>query len=100
MPILELQTENRFYDYDAKYTAGKTSFIIPAQISQSLSNRCQEYAKAVFDLLNCRGVARVDMIIRDEQIYVLEINTIPGMTELSDLPAQAKAAIIFHMLFF
>jgi len=91
LPILELRPKNRFYDYEAKYTPGLTEFIVPAEISDTVRDICQALAIDVFTKLNCKGVARVDMIIENDQPYVLEVNTIPGLTHTSDLPAQAKS---------
>ena len=92
LPILELRTNNTFYDYDAKYTPGKTEFIIPAELEEPVADNCQDIARSVFEIIGCKSVSRVDMIVKDNTPYVLEINTIPGMTALSDLPAQANAA--------
>ncbi|MBU1077806.1 MAG: D-alanine--D-alanine ligase [Spirochaetes bacterium] len=90
LPILELISENEFYDYDAKYTKGKTRFIIPARLDKRLTRQAQELAIRAFKTLWCRGVSRVDMIFANKDIYVLEVNTIPGMTDTSDLPAEAR----------
>ncbi|MBX9685459.1 MAG: D-alanine--D-alanine ligase [Candidatus Obscuribacterales bacterium] len=95
LPILELRPKSKagFYDYEAKYTKGMTEFILPAELSKELSKSCQETAVATFKALNCSGYARVDMIVgSDGQAYVLEVNTLPGMTDTSDLPAMAQEA--------
>ncbi len=93
LPILELRTENDFYDYDAKYTAGKTTFICPAALSDPITQYCQALAIKVHQSLGCRHFSRVDMIVDPEQgPKVLELNAVPGFTNTSDLPAQAKAA--------
>jgi D-alanine-D-alanine ligase len=93
LPILELRPHNRIYDYEAKYTDGKTDFILPATLSDTMTTRTQAIAIATHQALGCRGMSRTDMIIHPDQgPYVLEVNTIPGMTDLSDLPAQARAA--------
>ncbi len=90
LPILELRVKNReFYDYTAKYTKGETEFIIPATLPQDIYGRVQDIALRVHRELDCKGFSRVDFIVADD-IYALEINTIPGMTDLSDLPAEAK----------
>ncbi|RAP33793.1 D-alanine--D-alanine ligase [Candidatus Marinamargulisbacteria bacterium SCGC AG-439-L15] len=100
LPVLELDPDNTFYDYEAKYTRGKTTFIIPSTLSKELNETCQLLGKTVHNLLGCKGFSRVDMRIHPEQgPFILEINTIPGLTELSDIPAQAKAAgISFEQL--
>jgi len=90
-PILELLPENEFYDFDAKYTPGKTSFIIPARLHNNTYRQTQDLAKKAFTALKCEGAARVDFIIRNNQPYITEINTGPGMTAQSDLPAVAIA---------
>ena len=93
LPILELRPKNRFYDFEAKYTKGMTEFILPAELNNKDEVLVKQIAKKAYDALGCRGAARVDMIIDyTDGPFVLELNTSPGMTETSDLPAQAKAA--------
>jgi D-alanine-D-alanine ligase len=93
LPILELRPKNRFYDYHAKYTKGQTEFIIPAELSADVTLSCQKLALDVYSLMQCRGIARVDMIVDPKKgPFVLEVNTVPGLTNTSDLPAQAKEA--------
>lgn len=89
--ILELRPKNEWYDFEAKYTAGMTEFILPAQISDELTNQIKEIAIKSHKLTNCSGVSRVDFHIVGDIPYVLEVNTSPGMTDTSDLPAQALA---------
>lgn len=93
LPILEIATEREFYDYEAKYIRGLSELIIPARLEEKTYRRVQKLALAVHKSLMCRGYSRVDfMISREEDApYVLEINTLPGLTDVSDLPAQAKA---------
>lgn len=92
-PILELRpTRTEFYDYEAKYTEGGTEFILPAELSADVTAAIQEATLKAHVAAGCRGVSRVDFVVdSDNKFYILEINTIPGMTPLSDLPAQAKA---------
>jgi D-alanine-D-alanine ligase len=93
LPVLELVPKKRFYDYEAKYTKGLTEFILPARLSAPLTEKVQALAIAAHQSLSCRGVSRVDMIVDSNHIpFVHEINTSPGMTDQSDLPAQARAA--------
>ncbi len=87
--ILELRPKNEWYDYEAKYTKGLTEFILPAKISAVLTQQIKELAIKSHKLANCSGVSRVDFHIVGDIPYVLEINTSPGMTDTSDLPAQA-----------
>ncbi|MBI1926713.1 D-alanine--D-alanine ligase [Candidatus Poribacteria bacterium] len=97
LPVLELVPKREFYDYEAKYTEGMTEFFIPARLSDPLTHWVQEIAVNTHKAIGCWGVSRVDMMIdADGQPYVTEINTLPGLTELSDLPAQAAAAGISY----
>lgn len=89
--ILELRPKHEWYDYECKYTKGMTEFILPAELSPEMTKKVKELAIKAFKIVGCRGVSRVDFHIVDDVPYVLEINTSPGMTETSDLPAQAKA---------
>lgn len=89
--ILELRPKNEWYDYEAKYTKGMTEFILPAELSETMTKQVKELAIKSHTLANCSGVSRVDFHIVDNIPYVLEINTSPGMTDTSDLPAQAAA---------
>lgn len=93
LPILELKSKNEFYDLEAKYTKGMTEFIVPAPFKESEKKEIELIALKTFRALGCSGFGRVDMIIcgKTQQPIVLEVNTLPGMTETSDLPAQAKA---------
>lgn len=92
LPILELVPKNKFYDYEAKYTSGLTEFIIPARMDREKYNLAQELALRAHKALGCVGFSRVDLVTdKEDNPYVLEVNTIPGMTDLSDLPAMAKA---------
>jgi D-alanine-D-alanine ligase len=93
LPVLELRVKEReFYDYKAKYTEGMTEFVIPADIPDVSSNRLKEQSLIVHRALGCRGFSRVDGIVAEDGTpFLFEINTIPGMTALSDLPAEAEA---------
>ncbi len=98
LPILELvPTRQQFYDYEAKYTRGETDFIIPARVDEKTAERVRELALKAHRLIGCRGFSRLDMIIKDgKNPYFLEINTLPGLTDVSDLPAEAQAAGISY----
>ncbi len=90
LPVLELRPRNRFYDFEAKYTAGMTDFILPAEIPEDVEKNAKEFALKAHECCKCHGVSRVDLIIDSNgNPEVLEINTSPGMTDQSDLPAQA-----------
>src|SRR6267378_3763098 len=93
LPTLEIVSDNPVYDYDAKYTAGKSHHIIPARITEAAQADASEAAKRAFVELGCAGMARVDIIVDEHSNpWVLEVNTVPGLTEVSLLPDAAKAA--------
>lgn len=93
LPIVNIRPKSGFYDYEAKYTRGKTEYICPAELSPEETARCQETALSVFRALKGKGVPRVDAIVDEKGIpHVLEMNTIPGMTPTSLLPMAAKQA--------
>ena len=101
LPIIEIipNDEHEFFDYEAKYTAGITEEICPARIDEEMTQKAQTYAKAAHRALFCEGYSRTDMILKDREIYVLETNTIPGMTATSLLPQAAqKAGLSFSRL--
>ncbi|MBW1693629.1 MAG: D-alanine--D-alanine ligase [Deltaproteobacteria bacterium] len=93
LPIIEIipDESHEFFDYDAKYTAGVTQEICPARIDDAMTEKAQACAKAAHRAIFCKGYSRTDMILSDEEIYVLETNTIPGMTPTSLLPQAAAA---------
>ena len=91
-PITEVVTQNEFFDYNAKYN-GQVQEITPARISESLTRRVREITSHIYDILHCNGIIRIDYIISPEgKIYMLEVNTTPGMTATSFIPQQVKAA--------
>jgi D-alanine-D-alanine ligase len=95
LPIVEaVPREEDFYDFSARYTIGRTSFVCPAQLGEPLTERAQALALDVYRLLGCRGFARVDLMLEEDtgELYVLEANAIPGLTETSLLPQAADAA--------
>jgi D-alanine-D-alanine ligase len=95
LPIVEaVPREEDFYDFSARYTIGRTSFVCPAQLGDAMTERAQALALDVFRLLGCRGFARIDLILDEDadELYVLEANAIPGLTETSLLPQAADAA--------
>ncbi len=92
LPILRIMPKREFYDYIAKYTSGMTEFECPASLGEKVSKKIKETALKAFKLMGCKGFGRVDGIIdQNDEFYVLEINTIPGLTNLSDIPIAAKA---------
>jgi D-alanine-D-alanine ligase len=93
LPIVEAVPRGReFYDFDARYDIGRTDFVCPPELDPGLSERIQEIALGAWELLGCRGFARVDMILGDDGPTVLEVNAIPGLTDTSLLPQAADAA--------
>ena len=89
--ILEIRTKTEWYDFDAKYTKGLSEFIVPATgLSAEATKFVKDFAVVAHKTAGCSGVSRVDFMIKDDKPYFLEINTNPGMTDTSDLPAQAK----------
>ena len=91
LPVIEIVTDHEFFDYDAKYN-GCSEEICPARLSDGLTARIQEASKKIYARLGCSGVVRVDYILSGEDLYFLEINTIPGMTSASLVPKMVKAA--------
>ena len=93
LPTLEIVSHRPLYDYAAKYTAGQSDHIIPARLPEEQRHAAQDVAVRAHEVLGCRGVSRVDVIVdADGASWVLEVNTIPGLTELSLLPDAARAA--------
>ncbi|MGB2689334.1 MAG: D-alanine--D-alanine ligase [Desulfobacterales bacterium] len=101
LPIIEIIPSESydFFDYEAKYTAGATNEICPARINDVMTKKAQEIAKTAHKALFCKGYSRTDVILKDQDMYVLETNTIPGMTATSLLPlAAGEAGIPFSQL--
>ena len=93
LPIIEITSVNEFYDYDSKYTKGKCQHILPARISDNDAETVQRLGIMAYKALSCRGFSRVDFIIdKVKGPTVIEINTIPGMTEMSLFPDSAREA--------
>ncbi|MDP3435815.1 MAG: D-alanine--D-alanine ligase [Bacteroidales bacterium] len=91
LPVTEIISNNEFFDYEAKYL-GASQEICPANIPVELSDRIIDLSHKIYRYLGCRGVVRIDYIVRGEEIFFLEINTVPGMTEMSLVPQQIRAA--------
>ncbi|MES2374443.1 MAG: D-alanine--D-alanine ligase [Bacteroidota bacterium] len=92
LPITEIITKNEFFDFEAKYQ-GKSEEITPALIDAKMKDQLESAAKRVYEVLNCRGVVRIDFIYntRTQQPYMLEVNTVPGQSEASVIPQQVRA---------
>jgi D-alanine-D-alanine ligase len=91
LPVIEILTENEFFDYEAKYN-GHSKEVCPAQIPDSLREEIQETSKKIYAHLGCAGLVRVDYICAEDGLYFLEVNTIPGMTAASLVPQMVRAA--------
>jgi D-alanine-D-alanine ligase len=91
LPITEIVSKNEFFDVEAKYEAGMSDEITPARISDSLRADCETISTAIYKFLNCRGIVRIDYMVRDGRLYFLEVNTIPGMSAASIIPKQIDA---------
>jgi len=100
LPVIEIVSRTEFYDYRAKYEPGMSKHIVPAELPRKQYELAQSLALSAHRVLGCRGATRVDMVMDKEgKIYLLEVNTIPGMTETSLLPeAAAVAGIDFKQL--
>lgn len=94
-PVTEIIPKNEFFDYEAKYTEGKADEITPARIDENLENRCKDLATRIYDLTDSSGIIRVDFIIKGNQIYFLELNSIPGMSRESIIPKQISCMGLF-----
>jgi D-alanine-D-alanine ligase len=99
LPVVEIVPRGEYYDYESKYADGGSEHIIPAGLSAAMSRRAQEIALSCHELLGCRCMSRTDLIASGDDLFVLEVNTIPGMTPTSLLPqAAAHAGISFTSL--
>ena len=92
LPVIEIVPKDGFYDYEHKYTKGASDYICPAKIPKRISESLQKVAAEAYNALGCRHYARVDFRLGDDgKIYCLEVNTLPGMTDLSLVPMAAKS---------
>jgi D-alanine-D-alanine ligase len=95
LPVVEaIPREEEFYNYESRYEIGMTTFVCPAELAPDTTARAQELAVQVYKLLGCHGVARVDLMLEQDsdELWVLETNVVPGLTETSLLPLAADAA--------
>lgn len=93
LPVLEIRPRGGFYSYHAKYTTGASEYLVPAPLPPEIAERCRDLARRTFVALGAEGFGRVDMRLNPEgEVYVLELNTIPGFTETSLFPKAARAA--------
>lgn len=93
LPVIEIVADGEFYDFESKYTPGKSRHVIPARISPAVEEKAKELAFRSFRATGCRGIARVDLMLDGTgEPFVIELNTIPGMTETSLVPDAARHA--------
>ena len=93
LPVIEIVPKNEYYDYESKYMPGMSDHIIPARISEPEREKVEEISCKAYEAVGCRGYARIDLILdREGNPYILEINTLPGMTGTSLVPDAARAA--------
>jgi D-alanine-D-alanine ligase len=99
LPITEILTRKEFFDYEAKYQ-GMSDEVTPAVIDEDIALKVRETSLRLYKLLNCKGMVRFDYILNGKELFFLEVNTVPGLSELSIVPQQAlKAGISLHELF-
>jgi D-alanine-D-alanine ligase len=91
LPLVEIISQTEFFDYKAKYE-NLSEEIIPARISDELTEKCQNITSELYDVLNCKGIVRMDFILKDNEFWFLEANTIPGMTKESLVPQMINKA--------
>ncbi len=93
LPMTEIISKNDFFDYEAKYVAGRSDEVTPANVDEEIAEKVRTAAKRIYDILNCRGVVRIDFIYNQNngEPYMLEVNTVPGQSEASIVPQQVKA---------
>jgi D-alanine-D-alanine ligase len=92
LPAIKLETDREFYDYEAKYILDDTRYLCPCGLSEEVEKQLQQLALQCFDALGCKGWGRVDFMADDEgNFFVIEANTVPGMTSHSLVPMAAKA---------
>jgi len=92
LPITEVISSNEFFDFEAKYTAEKAQEITPARLPEETTNRIQQITSLIYDIIGAKGIIRVDYILSQNKIFLLEVNTTPGMTATSFIPQQIRAA--------
>ncbi len=90
LQITEIVSYNEFFDYDAKYSEASREEITPARIPEDAFEKCLRTSEEIFDFMDCDGFARIDFILSEKGLYCIEINTVPGMSEVSILPQQCE----------
>jgi D-alanine-D-alanine ligase len=90
MPVAEVIPKNEFFDFEAKYDATMSDEIIPGRFSEEITERIQEMASEIYDILRCEGIVRIDGFVRGDEVIMLEVNTTPGMTANSFVPKMVR----------
>jgi len=91
LPVTEIISKTAFFDYDAKYQTGLAEEVVPADITEDISEKCKNISIDLYDKLNCRGVVRFDYIYSNYEFFFLEVNTVPGLSEQSIVPKMVRA---------
>ncbi len=89
-PLTEICSKNEFFDYEAKYTAGKCDEVTPAQVDEATEIEIKGTTAMLYEKLECKGFVRMDYIVSDEGVFFIEANIVPGMSEASIIPKQAQ----------
>ena len=92
LAVTEIVFASEFFDYEAKYNSAQTQEITPARIDESLYQECMKVSASIFERLNCKGFFRADFIIQEGEFYLIEVNTVPGMSKMSLMPQQIAHA--------
>lgn len=92
LPVTEIVSKNEFFDFEAKYTVGMADEIVPARVPDEIQKKCQDLSSYIYDLTGCKGLIRVDYILKGNQLFFLELNTVPGMSRESIVPKMIRAA--------
>ncbi|MCF8377974.1 MAG: D-alanine--D-alanine ligase [Bacteroidales bacterium] len=90
-PITEIVSKNDFFDFEAKYKKGMSDEITPARIPEEINIQAQSIASDIYDQLNCKGIVRIDFILKGSQLFFLELNSVPGMSKESIIPKQIRS---------
>ena len=92
LPVIEIIPKNKFYDYKCKYSSGMSEYEVPAILDEKVKDQINRYALKLYNILECRHYSRIDIRLDNENnIFILEINTLPGMTDTSLFPKAANA---------
>jgi len=90
-PVTEIISKKEFFDFEAKYLDGMAQEVVPADVPEEISGECKALSEMLYGKLNCKGVVRFDYILREDQLFFLEVNTVPGLSEQSIVPKMARA---------